>query len=367
MSGRLSEELLNFFVGQIKDRKDPEIIHASLSNSAISRRNHDVLHALFSQHDRLDASDIVYLAQSLSIKFYLEALANINMSASDWLRYTDEGHYEDPQAVANIQTFCSLIESLPENSGSLINTDEIFRGGHLLQLLARPDLSAKDQAEQFRKFEFRLQGASYQYFRNTYARTIVDYGATIDSSASQNDPRIKRFMHQFEIFKRLGNGKLEDFKTLQVILSSAGDPETKHNPLVENEIQSFGRACLIKIGFMDNQDRKEWFRTLLPDSVKNVRFVVEQAPWFNLDEVALNKLYISAFLTITNGNKRCAGEGVNDLVELLRPHLNWPVAIKRLDEVGMKVLIEHVKDKESYLKLIPRTARGKVLEDELGL
>jgi hypothetical protein len=363
MSARFSEEFLNYFVDLIKDRKDPQVIYAALSNSAISRGNHDTLHAIFSQHDRLDADDIVYMAQSLSTKFYLEALAHINQSASNWLRYTDDGDYEDPQAIALIQAFCSITESLPEKSGSLVNADEIFRGGHLLQLLARPELSAMVQADQFRRLEFKLQGASYHYFRHTYASTIVDYGESIDNSVGSNDPRVKRFLHQFEIFRRLGN-KLENFKTMKVILMSAGDPETKNHPLVEEAIRSFGAACLVKIAFMTDQDRVDWFRALLPDSVQSVRFIVEQASWFKLDEVALKKLYTSAFLTITNGNKRCAGEGVNELVELLRPNLNWPVAIKRLDGAGMKVLVSHVTDRESYLKLIPRHDRGRVLEDE---
>jgi hypothetical protein len=363
MRQALADKDLNLLIDLIKNRKSGSLIVALLGHPDARR-----IHEVFAQHAHFDYSDYVYLGQSLTPTMYLSVLFELNESDSRWMKLRADGDYEDPQAVINIQGFLERAEHFVGDPHSKkLDEGHAFDGGYLLQLLARPDRSAKDQVEQFRAMEFKILGIGHTYYRNTYAKSIVNFGQAIEPTASANDIRIKRFEQQLDIFKRLLGDMIPDFKTLQIILMSAGDPQHTNHPVVDEAIRSYGAECLKRISETTPEERKDWYRSLSPNAAGSLYFVIKQAQWFGIEDSVNKRLYRSVFLTVTNGNTRCGGDGVNNLVELLKPNLNWPAMIKMLDNAGMKVLIEHVTDRDSYLKLIPSQSRGRVLEDELGL
>ena len=363
MRPALSNKDLNLMIDLIKGRNNESFFGAILGHSDNGR-----IHSLFDQHEKLDYSDFVYLGQTLTPSMYQATLFQLNQPDSKWLRLRADGNYKDPQAVINIQGFLERAKNFVKDEHSKKSDEgEAFKDGYLLQLLARPDRSAKEQAEQFLAMEFKFLGHGHTFYRNTYAKTIINSGQAIEQNASSSDPRLKRFLHQLDIFTRLVGNKIPDFKTLQIILMSAGGPETKSHPMVEEAILSLGRAYLARISETSPEERREWYQSLIQNPAGSLNFIIQQAKWFPLDDSVNKRLYRSVFLTITNANKRCGGDGVNNLVELLKPNLNWPAMIKMLDDVGLKVLTTHVTDRDSYMKLIPRQSRGNVLEDELGL
>jgi hypothetical protein len=360
---KLSNKDLNLLIDLIKTRKSGSYIDATLGHPDDLR-----IHELFAQHAHFDYSDFVYLGYSLTPSMYQSTLFQLNKYDSRWLKLRQDGEYEDPKAINNIQGFLERAQYFEKNMQSKESDEgQAFRDGYLLQLLASPDRSAKEQAEQFRAMEFKFLGLANTFYRNTYAKTIINSGQAIEQNAPSNDPRVKRFVQQLDIFTRLVGNKVPDFKSLQVVLMSAGFPESNSHPVVEEAILSLGRAFLTRISETSPEERKDWYQSLIQNPAGSLYFIIQQARGFALDDSVNKRLYRSVFLTITNANKRCGGDGVNNLVELLKPNLNWPAMIKMLDDFGMKVLTTHVTDRDSYMKLIPGKAKGKVLEDELGL
>lgn len=357
---------LQYLIQVIKGRKDPFIVTSAYCK--LPALSNGLLHEIADLHDKLDYNDFVFLGQALAPGEYIDALKDLRTDAK-WIGEGVYGDADDQVAIGNIQGFLKRAETWKRDDATkLVDTGSVLSDGYIMRFMASPDVDAERQAHHYSLMESSLDGHISEFKRQSYLKTIIEVTQYISSTAKDDSLSVRKWLKFMAMYRALEvTSILPTAGMFEMILGFSQDRSKTTQPRIRQEIHSLGIEYLESIARLDHSGMRQLMLTLALSNVSTLGKIYDQSLSLNVSDDLKARLNEVFFLSTTNGNFRQSSVGVSELIEKLKPELNWPLAIGKLDENGIKVLVANVKDRQSYLGLLPRKVRAETLEQDLGL
>lgn len=361
-----SEEKLQYLILLIKGRNDPFLMAASIGQcypAGISR----IIKDLTDRHSELTHEDFEYLGQSLTPGSYLEALRGISHSGHLWLGDGAFADLDDLEALGKIQAFLERAESWKGNNVTAGIDTSVIMHVDLLRIMTTLDQDPVVQAKKFSKIEQSLVHGVWGAQRDEHLQNLLGRAAYIDQGLPSDALSVRRWIHVMDAFQALPVES--EFASLKAIELLCGY-EKQHpalQPAIQERVRAMATQCVEQVIGLDQQGLSSFMTSLSQNRIQGLRSLLSSANQLPMAAETRKRLHETVFLAATNANPRRAKDGFSELIEAIKPEVDWPEMISKLNETGRNVMLELYGNRNEYLSLMPRADRGRAVSLDLGI